>query len=77
MFIKLGNSSEILTVNLNAFQTILVLQENNGYVLALQKDKTTQPLHLKSYPKREHAIDAYENMNKLEAGDRVCDIRAL
>ena len=71
MFIKLrDNSSDILSVNINAYKTIAILQRQGEFVLALANDSST---FIDVYPTRERALQAFENiMDKLANGVRVC-----
>ncbi len=77
MFIKIReNSSDVLAVNLNAGHTIFIHQNSGKFVLRLQTEETI--INIENYDTRERAVQAFQNMmNKLENGERVCDIREL
>ena len=79
MIIKIPeNPTQVRAVNLNAHDTISIRPSASGdeFLLALETDIST--VNIERYPTRERAIQAFETlMDKLEEGDRVCDVGEL
>ena len=77
MFIKLrDNSSGVLAVNLNAGHTIVIRENSGQFLLRLGTDEAI--INIENYDTRERAVRAFQNMmDKLENGDRVCDVNEL
>lgn len=77
MFIKLReNSSGVLAVNLNAGHTILIREIDDKFTLRLQTEENI--INIEFYDTRERAVQAFQNiMDKLENGDRVCNVHKL
>ena len=77
MFIKLReNSGDILAVNLNAGHTIVIQGNSSPFILRLETDETS--INIEHYDTHKRAVQAFLNMmDKLENGDRVCDVHEL